>query len=436
MYLPALLGVCNYSSLGNGLVLEKVKGKSLDCLIYNNEINFEERIEIIYSIISMFDFSNTRNLFFKNLILKDLVFDKKSDRIFLNKCPINYIENTYSNEQLMNLPPEFAKMNKGSTNSETCEHFYDISVTVNENSNSWILGLLIAEILEGKHILFNRNESKGEILKIISSIDNNSIVKKINSLPYNQYLKNILKKLLKIDPKQRSNSKLIKQKFNKNLILSYTKNIKSKLKEDFNDTAFLIKNEASLMDLSRDLNFNVTINNDTVCNKRKFSEEINFETECNIIVKSVFNNEGIIQNNFIEEDIFINANNDQTEVTAISLKINKEEKFDAEEKIDEKFGHIFNVNPQDNRNQELYGLKEIFEKKEENIHNEAGNKTEIQDDTTRNVPESQFIDVNETNNENLIEEIDIKLSNKETHEKKFILHGDSSRDFLELNKSK
>ena len=433
-YLPALLGVCNYSSLGNGLVLEKVKGKSLHTLIYNNEINFEERIEIIYSLISMFDFSNSRNLYFKNLILKDLVYDKKSDRIFLNKCPINNNENYYSNEQLTNLPPEYPKMNEGSTKSETCEPYNDISVNVNENSNSWILGLLIAEILEGKHILFNGKESKREILKILSILDNNSIFKKINSLSYNQYLKNVMKKLLKVDPKQRSNSKLIKQKFNKNLILSFSKNLKSKVKEDFNDTAFLIKNEASLMDLSRDLNFNVTINNDTVCNKRKFSEEINFETECNIVVKSVFNNEVIIQENIIKEDIFINENIDQTEVTAISLKINKEENLDVQDKVVEKFGDIFNFTPKDNKNDELYGLKEIFEKKEDNINYEAGNKTEILDEETRNVPESQFIDVNETNNENLIEEIQIKLGDKENHENKSIR--DSSRDIIELNKSK
>jgi hypothetical protein len=116
------------------------------------------------------------------------------------------------------------------------------------------------------------------VLDKISKIDNNFITLNLNCLKYNQYLKNILKKLLKTNPKQRVSLKLIKRMFNKKLILESNITIDEKevkkFKVDaresmclnntnyfFNESAYPIKMDNSLMDISKEINFNITINN-------------------------------------------------------------------------------------------------------------------------------------------------------------------------------
>ena len=73
--------------------------------------------------------------------------------------------------------------------------------------------MLIYEILENKLFFEISETSKDFILEIIINVDNQTINNKINRLNFNQNLKNLLKKLLKPDKRQRLCTKLIKQTF-------------------------------------------------------------------------------------------------------------------------------------------------------------------------------------------------------------------------------
>jgi hypothetical protein len=411
IFTPSILGVCEHSNLGTGIILEKPKGELLNNLISNKEMNFIEKVELIKKLISLFDYANSRGIYFSSigLNLNDFFYDVKSEKLSIIKFPLFTLENIsqdfdsnlsswYNNENikldsLINMPPEFfSSQGLNSNFSKEC---------LNEKNDSWNLGLLIYQILECDHLIFSNFESLESREKIIENLRHLSkeeknksslsfklnlmLINKLNSLNYNQYLKNILKKLLKVNPKQRSSAKLIKQLFRQNhkLIietsnnenLSILKNYKTchnpsaekcnnfkhsyhnysqsaiKMNTNFylNESAYPINNEISLMEISRDdvekLNFNLTTVNGIKLENKKLSKNLldNYEPtdttedqvkkeDSNNIVNSEYDKENltsnIIDESQVKKETNHNENNEDLEDNndRIPLLLNEDEK--------------------------------------------------------------------------------------------------------------
>jgi hypothetical protein len=269
VYTNVIIGYCEHSLFGNGLVLEKVKTDSVFSMVYNKEINFDEKINLIYNLISFFDFSCSGGKYFYNLSLRNFHYDKVRDKLCLLKYPLKDDEclfkedfaDDYEREWLVNLSPENFLGQTNQTNQAKIH-----------KSDSWNLGLLIYEILEENHLIFPNTlySKKSNIIETFKSLTkdldrnilNSFLNKRINSLEYNQYIQNILKKLLKINPLQRTSTKLIKQTFNKKMIIESHKrlnetNSKSLVKttsveiNNFNDSACPIISNQSFLDITK-----------------------------------------------------------------------------------------------------------------------------------------------------------------------------------------
>jgi hypothetical protein len=247
-YLPIILGKSINNSLlldnfyNNCLIFEKGNLENLQILLKNKELKIQEILELIKQLINLFDFFNSRNLFLGTLSLSDLFYDKNTFELKVFKFPLAFIDNNinteddllkrFEKENLILLAPEIIRnfksnknKNKISLNNNNINNnninFIDNNYFIDNYTDSWNLGILIFEILEGKSLFEISEFSKEFILEIIANIDNDTITKKINSINFNQNFKNLLKKLLKVDRKNRLCTKLVKQSFLKRIV--YTK---------------------------------------------------------------------------------------------------------------------------------------------------------------------------------------------------------------------
>jgi len=235
-HLPLLgYSINSNSSLGEGFVFELgLNTVSLNTILTKNELSYDNKLGIISELIALYEFENSRNLFFQSLTINDIYLsiskgnnNNTSNKLSVLKFPLsinNYID-SLEKEKFLNLPPEIIRKNKKKLSEED----------INSKTEAWNLGLLIFEILEGKHFILSEIEkhneksseksnekvnddklSKQKISDYILKLANTTIIQKINSLSYNQYLKNLLKKLLKVEQKQRYCTKVIMQDFQKN----------------------------------------------------------------------------------------------------------------------------------------------------------------------------------------------------------------------------
>ena len=221
-FLPTILGksintcldVSNYYN--QCLILEKPNYDNLFEILKKKELKLSEILDLIKNLIHMYDFFNSRNFFFGILSLNEIYYDKKTQELKIVKYPLDFscyqinseenLKNCFDKEYLVLLAPEIIKAIKLQQNYE-----------LNNISESWSLGMLIYEILENK-AFFEINESSKEfILEILMNIDNQTISNKINGMNNNQNIKNLMKKLLKSDKRQRLCTKLIKQTFLKRI---------------------------------------------------------------------------------------------------------------------------------------------------------------------------------------------------------------------------
>jgi tetratricopeptide (TPR) repeat protein len=348
-YLPYLLGVCNYSSIGIGLVFEHIDGSTLHNIVYSNETQVEKKIDIIGNLLSLFDFNNSRGLLFTNITLDEIVLDM-NNKLRINKYPITSSIETYDdllnrrNEDILQLSPDMITNAKESNKIEAAVE-----------QESWLLGCLIYEILESKtfinisnELLFYKDADVLTLNKIstekIIQIDNKQINNLINNLPYNQYIKNILKKLLKIDKKQRVIPKLIRQMFVKNKVMDniYTPKAKCKifLKLDYTINESCINIESSVFDISKDLNFNTLMNNESMIplkrkpfsrpNENEHEEDFSKKEQSKTERITLFNNNNATETNQ-ENDTHVSKN----EVKLITLPIIVDSPNSADLKEDE-----------------------------------------------------------------------------------------------------
>ena len=215
-------------NLGKSFVFEFPSNTfSLASLISNNDLIYDKKLMVISELIALYEFENSRNLNFQSLTLNDLYFNKKTNKLYVLKYPL-MIENkldVLEYDKLSCLSPEIMKKFYG-TKSKVHEE------DLNSKTEAWNLGLLIYEVLEGKHFtsmgefgvesskMFNNNPTnqniKQKLSDFIQNLTNNYITQRINYLQYNQYIKNLLKKLLKVDQKQRCCTKVIMQDWIKN----------------------------------------------------------------------------------------------------------------------------------------------------------------------------------------------------------------------------
>ncbi len=221
-FLPVILGKSKNTCLKINdffnycLVLEKPNYLNLSDTIKKNILSTNEILNLIKNLIHFYDFFNTRNHFFGILSLEEILYDKKTQDIKVVKYPLDissynisnedHLKNYIDKERLILLAPEIIKGIK------TQQHFELNSIT-----ESWNLGMLVYQILENNTFFEINESSKDFTLEIIMNIDNQTITEKINSLNHNQIIKNLLKKLLKSDKKQRLCTKLLKQTFLKRI---------------------------------------------------------------------------------------------------------------------------------------------------------------------------------------------------------------------------
>jgi len=224
-YLPVILGKSSSSCLSVNeyfnycLILEKPNFNNLYNIIKRKELKIPDILNLIKNLIQMFDFFNTRNLFFGILHLNEIFYDKITQELKIVKYPLDFsyneiksednLKKLFEKEYLILLAPEVIKCIKMQQNFE-----------LNSITESWNLGMLVYEILENKPLYEIDDYSKDFTLEILMNIDNQTISNKINGLNHNQNIKNLLKKLLKTDKRQRLCTKLIKQTFLKRIVLN------------------------------------------------------------------------------------------------------------------------------------------------------------------------------------------------------------------------
>lgn len=221
-FLPVILGksinsCLNLDNFYNcSLILEKPNFDNLANLLKRKEFKIIDVLNLIKNLIHFFDFFNTRNFFFGILGLNEIFYNKTTQEIKVVKYPLDYmcfqinneekLKSNFDKERLILLAPEIIKAIK-------IQQSYEL----NSVTESWNLGMLIYEILENKPFFEINESSKDFTLEILINIDNQTISNKINGLNHNQNIKNLLKKLLKSDKRQRLCTKLIKQTFLKRI---------------------------------------------------------------------------------------------------------------------------------------------------------------------------------------------------------------------------
>lgn len=228
-FLPVILGKSTNSCLdlnnfyNLSLIFERPNCENLASILKRKELKMSDNLILFKNLIHLYDFFNSRNLFFGVLSLDQIFYDKKTQEIKIIKYPLDFsyfkivnedlLKNYLEKEQIILLGPEIVRAIK-------MQQIYELSSI----TESWNLGMLIYEILENKP-LFEINESSKEFtIEILMNIDNQTISNKINGLNYNQNIKNLLKKLLKSDKKHRLCTKLIKQTFLKRINLNEFEN--------------------------------------------------------------------------------------------------------------------------------------------------------------------------------------------------------------------
>jgi hypothetical protein len=322
-YFPSLLGICTYSSIGTGLIFERPTGPTLASFLSNTENNIQKKAEILINLINMFDFNTSRGVYLGSLRLEDIVLEcTEAVRLRVNKYPIFFSPNcqeellSLSNQEIMQLSPDMLKKCK-----ETGV------VEINLEQESWLLGVVIYEFLEGKPFVdlssdfpsyLKENDTaylNKLIVEKVIQLDNKQVTNILNILPYNQYLRNVLKKLLKVDKKQRIGPKLAKQLLNKNNIVENIYSSKNKsnayqnLANSININESNINIEQSIFDVSRELNFNVLLNNESIMplNKEKSDSESKLELKEQ-------------KKTIVENTDTINVDTDITKVIKLDLK--------------------------------------------------------------------------------------------------------------------
>ena len=268
-FFSSLLGYCNHSFFGMGLIIDKTEGENLSKTTKSDgSKNHHKKIAIIKELINLYDFQNSRNLIFGTLTLNDILYIEKTEKLVITKFPLSlYYVNTSSNktinydilscEEMLYLDPKLLNSEK----------------EFNKYTETWNMGLLIYEIIEGKKLFhinedLIRNKKKVEILNRIAEYNDNYIVEKINQMKCSQILKSLLKKTIKLTQSQRVCTKIINETFSQKI---FNKNNTMISKEKDNNQSLLNSDvkyhfitesnniEVSLIDFSKDeinLNFN------------------------------------------------------------------------------------------------------------------------------------------------------------------------------------
>ena len=158
-HLPLLgYSINSNSSLGEGFVFELgLNTVSLNTILTKNELSYDNKLGIISELIALYEFENSRNLFFQSLTINDIYLsiskgnnNNTSNKLSVLKFPLsinNYID-SLEKEKFLNLPPEIIRKNKKKLSEED----------INSKTEAWNLGLLIFEILEGKHFILSEIE--------------------------------------------------------------------------------------------------------------------------------------------------------------------------------------------------------------------------------------------------------------------------------------
>jgi hypothetical protein len=419
-YLPSLLGYCNYSSLGIGLIFERLTGQNLTSTLRDTDIINKKKIDILLSLVNMFDFNSSRNLLLTSLRLEDIIIENVEPlRIKINKYPLFFHPNSFddllklNNFEILQLAPDI--INKAKDKGI-------IEPTIEQES--WLLGLLAYEILEGKN-LFEMDLGVGDsdcldINKMtvdkILHIDNKYIHKSINSLPYNQYFKNILKKLLKLDSKQRIVPKLVKQMLNKSNVLEdlytdYKNNTYINLANSITmNESNIHMDTQSLFDISH-MKLNILLNNESTIPLNKESTEM--------------------KTNSLKENSEANIYNKKSEK---SVKENIEKNIlNKSEKVEENVENNFYTN---NFNKieriEKIDLKEESILLDSYIDHREENELVLEPET----PKIEFLEIESVDNVNLLlndecKKVHGQSDKKHTDELKELFHKDQNKSYME-----
>jgi hypothetical protein len=385
-YFPSLLGLCTYSSIGTGLVFERPTGQTLVTFIDNSENTIQKKADILLALINMFDFNTSRGVFIGSLRLDDIILEGNgSVRLKVNRYPLFFPAKdheellTISNQELIQLSPDTLKR---------CKERNEVDVSLEQES--WLLGVLLYELLEGKPFIDINSDFPSylkendmiylnkQIIEKIIQLDNKQVTNILNILPYNQYLRNVLKKLLKVDKKQRIGPKLAKQLLYKinlvDTISPYKGNINGyiNLANSININESNINIEQSIFDVSKELNFNVLLNNESTIplNKEKSLSvskiEIKEHNDKTIVENSTTN----IETDSTKIKFDLKANTIRLEEDLINLIDNKETELIEIEKLDN-INLLLNDDKKVNVTEKKKSdeiLKELFHKDQNNCY--------------------------------------------------------------------
>lgn len=370
-YLSSMFGYCQHSFFGTGLVLDKYDGVTLETLFESVELkNDYKKLNIIRELINLYDFQNSRNFFFCFLTLKDIIYVEKTEKLMISKFPLTKFY--YLN-------------NKGKLNHEliTIDNIVYLDPKMintdkdfDKYSESWNMGLLIYELIEGKRFYSHcgnllKNMKKNELLNLISTYTDKDVVEKINLMDCNQLLKSLLKKTIKVNRNQRACTKIVNETFSQKLN-NKTKSLNTNIIKDTNHSLINFEpryhfmtesnnNEVSLIDFSKE-EINSHLNKIIDENKINSSELI-CETKYQNFLKNYSNNEElnsiclnptnlnseIIHEEKIQDNNYINPIN---ETVNPLLEAEEDEEFSSRienekvPKMDENKDLIYNDNNQ------------------------------------------------------------------------------------------
>ncbi len=301
--ISSMFGYCQHSFFGTGLIIDKADGVNLQSLIESEEFKHNhKKINIIKELINLYDFQNSRNFFFCFLTLKDIIYNEKTEKLIVSKFPLTKFYYLSSKRKL-------------NFDVISCDElvYIDLKMINKEKdfdkyTESWNMGLLIYEIIEGKQFFslcenLVKNKKKNEILNFLSGYTDKEIVEKINLMDCNQLLKRLLKKTIKINQNQRACTKIVNETFSQKLY-NQNKSVNTNIIKDSNHSLINFEaryhfmtesnnNEVSLIDFSKDdLNshFNKFLDENKVNNT---TSELITETKYQNILKNYPNKEEV-----------------------------------------------------------------------------------------------------------------------------------------------